>query len=108
MLIVHTSAELHIENTTVRQDAIGVVYKLDGTEVSVRGPAGITTKAKATVDGDKVVIASTRTFSSPAGDVVADIHDVYSVAGNVLTIERKQTINGISSSAKAVYNRTGS
>lgn len=108
LVIGQTPTELHVDSSTVRQDAISVVYRLDGTEVSVPGPSGITTKARATLEGARLVIDSTRSFPSPAGEVTVDIKDVYSLAGDVLTIERTQTINGISATAKAVYSKASS
>jgi hypothetical protein len=105
LLMAQSLTELHVDASTMRQDLVTVLYKLDGTEVSVPGPGGIVTKARATLDGDKLVIVSKRTFASPAGEVTADIKDVYSLAGDVLTIQRQQTINGVSAAAKAVYDK---
>ncbi len=77
------------------------VYKLDGSLTNVPGPLGWHTTAKAAWDADKLVVTITRTIDGPNGPVGVNVTDVYSVSGEVLTIERTQG----RTSQKLVYNR---
>jgi hypothetical protein len=65
-------------------------YPLTGAERKVPGPLSWTTLAKAAWDGDKLVVNIARIIEGPAGDVKIEMKDVYSVSGNVLTLERYQ------------------
>ena len=108
LLIKQTPAELHWQASTVRQDAITAIFKLDGSDVTMAGSPEMTITGKAMLEGDTLVITSRRSYSSPAGDISTDFKEVYSVAGDVLTVEKTQTTGGISSTLKAVYNKTTS
>lgn len=108
LLIKQTPGELHWEGRTVRQDPITAIFKLDGSEVTMTGALEITVKGKAVLEGDTLVITSTRSYSSPAGDITAEFREVYSIAGGVLTVEKTQSTGGISSTLQAVYNRATS
>ena len=64
----------------------------------------ITATGRARVEGDTIVVTSRRTFTLPFGDeVVVDLSDVYTVTGDVLTVQRRQTAGGGTSAAKGVY-----
>jgi len=106
LVIKQTPVELHWQASTVRQDAITAIFKLDGSEVTMAGAPEITMRGKAVLEGDKLVITSKRSYSSPAGDITTDFKEVYNVAGDVLTVEKTQTTGGVSSTLKAVYNKT--
>jgi hypothetical protein len=106
--IKQSATELHWEAHTVRQDSLTAVFSLDGREVAIAGSAEITMKGKAVLEGDRLVITSTRSYSSPAGDVVTEFKEVYSRAGNTMTVEKTQSTGGISSTLKAVYTRASS
>jgi hypothetical protein len=90
---------------TERQAPTEAVYKLDGSEVPVTVGPGITATGRARVEGDTIVLTNRRTFKSPLGDEVIELSDVFSVKGDVLTVQRSQTIGGDKVGAKAVYNR---
>jgi hypothetical protein len=105
LLLAQTSDELYLQGTSSRQDPLEIVYELDGSQVNAQVSAAIFETGRARLDGENLVITMRRTFASPAGQVVADIRDVYSVTGNVLTVQRTQTIDGVASAAKAVYNK---
>jgi hypothetical protein len=105
LVIKHAGTQVQVDTDTVRQEVLTAVYPLGGEEITVPGPSGITTKGKAAMEGDKLVITSRRSFSSPAGEVVADSKEVFSVAGELLTVEKTQTIGGVTTTAKAVYDR---
>ena len=104
--IKHLSGELQWEGRTVRQDPVSAVFKLDGSEVAMKGDPETTMKGKAMLDGDRLVITSSRSYSSPAGDIVTEYKEVYSLAGDVLTVEKTQSTGGISNTLKAVYTKS--
>jgi hypothetical protein len=95
-------AEVTIDtNTGSAQSLQTAVYKLDGSETSVPGPLGWTNKAKAAWKDSTLVVSTIRSLEGPNGPIGAEIVDVYSVAGDVLTLERTQGRN----KQKLVYNR---
>jgi hypothetical protein len=106
MVVKHTPIELHVQSNTVRQDSVIAVYKLDGSEIAVGAPAGITEKAKAAWVGGALVITSRRSYSSPIGDVVTDFKESWTLAENVLTIEKTRSSEGASDTEKAVFDKT--
>jgi O-antigen/teichoic acid export membrane protein len=72
----------------------------------VQAPEGITETGQAMVNGTTLVITSRRSFSSPAGDVVVDFKEVWTVSGNELTIEKTRTqVGDTPSTQKAVYDK---
>ena len=100
--------EVSLEKSGPRQDSIAATYKMDGVEVAVAGPSGIAIKSKAAWDGGTLVVTSTWSYSSPAGDISTDTTEVYSLTGDSLAVEKTQTSDGISYKAKGVYDRAGS
>ena len=103
--VKQTPTEIAVTSTSVRQQPVSATYKLDGSTVSVQAPEGITETGAAKVDGSTLVITSHRSFPSPAGDVVVDFKEVWSVSGNVLTVEKTRTQSGESSTKQAVYDK---
>ena len=103
--IKHLPGELHWEGRTVRQDSVSAVFRLDGSEVAMKGDPETTIKGAAVLEGDKLVITSSRSYSSPAGDIVTEYKEVYSLAGDVLTVEKTQSTGGIANTLKAVYTK---
>ena len=97
-----TPAEVTVDtNTGSAQTVQTAVYKLDGSETTVPGPLGWTVKARAAWKDPTLVVNTTRSLEGPNGPIGAEIVDVYSVTGNVLTIERTQGRN----KQKLMYNR---
>lgn len=90
----------------MRQAPFAAVYRLDGIRVSVDAPAGITETGEAKFEGVALVITSRRSFSSPAGDTVAEFRETWVVSGNVLTVKKTVTQDGESQAASAAYDRT--
>jgi hypothetical protein len=88
-------------NTGSAQTVQTAVYRLDGSETTVPGPLGWTVKAKAAWKDSTLVVNTVRSLEGPNGPIGAEIVDVYSVAGDVLTLERTQGRN----KQKLVYNR---
>jgi hypothetical protein len=88
-------------NTGSAQTIQTAIYKLDGGETSVPGPLGWTNKAKASTKDSTLVVSTIRSLEGPNGPLGAEIVDVYSVSGDMLTLERTQGRN----KQKLVYNR---
>jgi len=101
-----TPTDISVESTSIRQQPVSAVYKLDGSKVTVQAPEGISETGEAKFDGGNLVITSRRSFSSPAGDVVVDFKEIWSLSGNALTIEKTRTQSGDTSNSKAVYDKT--
>jgi len=106
MVITQSPTELSVERTSVRQAPFKAVYKLDGSRISVAAPAGISESAEARFDGAMLIIASRRSFSSPAGDTVIDFREIWTVTGNVLTVRKTVTQEGESDTETAIYDKT--
>lgn len=71
------------------------VYNLDGKEttVEVEGPMGkMPVKYKASIDGGKANLSSSRTFSGQMGEVSITTKETWSLSadGKTLTVEREQ------------------
>ena len=106
LVITQSSTELTVERTRVRQGAISAVYRLDGSRVDVEVPSGITETAEASFDGVTLVIASRRSFASPAGEIVVELRETWTLEGDVLTIEKTETQVGESQTGSAVYDKS--
>ena len=103
--VKQSATDVSMVATSIRQQPVSAVYKLDGSKVNVQAPEGITETGQAQLDGTTLVITSRRSFSSPAGDIVVDFKEVWSRSGNELTVEKTRTQSGDSSTQKAVYDK---
>jgi hypothetical protein len=104
--VKQTGTEIEVTATSVRQQPVSATYTLDGSKVNVQAPQGITETGQAMLNGSTLVITSRRAFSSPAGDVVVDFKEVWSVNGSELTIEKTRTqVGDTPSTQKAVYDK---
>jgi hypothetical protein len=104
--VKQSATDISVVATSVRQQPLSATYKLDGSKVNVQAPAGITETGQAMLNGPNLVITSRRSFSSPAGDVVVDFKEVWTVNGNELTIEKTRTqVGDTPSTQKAVYDK---
>jgi hypothetical protein len=103
--VKQSATDISIVATSIRQQPVSAVYKLDGSKVSVKAPEGITESGEAKLNGATLVITSRRSFSSPAGDIVVDFKEVWSRTGNELSVEKTRTQSGDSSTQKAVYDK---
>ncbi len=106
VVVKQTATEFNVASTSVRQAPLTASYKLDGSKVNVEAPRGLTEVGDARFEGANVVINTRRSFSSPAGDTVVTFKEIWSVNGNVLTIEKSRIEDGESSTEKAVYDRS--
>ena len=105
IVVKQTPTELSVASSSVRQQPMSAVYKLDGSKVTVQAPSGILETGEARFEGANVVITSRRSFASPAGETVVDFKEIWSLGGNTLTIEKTRTQEGESTSEKAVFDR---
>ena len=105
IVVMQTPTELSVASTSVRQQPLSAVYKLDGSKVTVQAPSGILETGEARFEGANVVITSRRSFSSPAGETVVDFKEIWSLTGTALTIEKTRTQEGESTSEKAVFDK---
>ena len=105
IVVKQTPTDISVESTSVRQQPVSAVYKLDGSKVTVKAPEGISETGEAKLDGGNLSINSRRSFSSPAGEVVVEFKEVWSLTGNVLTIQKTRIQSGDSSTEKAVYDK---
>ena len=64
------------------------VYKLDGSSHPIPGALGWETQARASWEGSSFVVMTKRSMQGPTGTMGVEVKDVYSVAGDVLTIDR--------------------
>jgi hypothetical protein len=102
MVITESATDVAIQtNTGIENQLVTATYKLDGSENPVPGPLGWDTRASATKQGGSLVVTIKRSIDGPEGKLNFEIRDVYSVAGDVLTLERSQG----SRTQKTVYTR---
>ena len=105
ILVKQTATEISIDSTSVRQQPVSAVFKLDGSKVTIKAPSGISESGEAKFDGATLVVTSRRSFSSPAGETVVDFKEVWTLNGNILTIVKTRIQEGESASETAVYDK---
>jgi len=102
MVVTESPSAVTIQTNTGTENQLQTaVYALDGSENTVPGPLGWNTRAKASRQDGKLVVTIRRSIEGPEGRMNFEIRDVYSVAGNVLTLERSQG----NRTQKTIYNR---
>jgi hypothetical protein len=106
IVVKQTPTELHVNATSVRQQPMSAIFKLDGSKVTIQAPSGITETGEARFEGATMVITSRRSFTSPLGETVVDFKEVWSLNGNALTIEKTRTESGDAATEKAVFDKT--
>ena len=106
LIVTQSATEVRVEARypRVEQTQI-VVFKLDGSEVNVPLPEGITEKAKAAWAGDRLAITARRVVSSAFGDFVSETKEIWNRMGNVLTIQKTLTADGVTSNETAWFDR---
>ena len=104
MTIKQTAGELSMDRTTA-QGTQTVVYKLDGTESTNTIGAGPAT-SKAMWDGARLVITTTQTVQGRGGEVTITSKEIYSVSGNILTIETTRTTPAGDQTRKLIYTKS--
>jgi len=89
MIIKLSASDVTMETDTGSgQSMQSFVYKLDGSSNPVPGALGWETKANASWQGANLVVMTQRSMTGPTGPMGVEVKDVYSVAGDVLTIDR--------------------
>jgi hypothetical protein len=105
LIITQRPAELHVEIRFPRSEPFKTVYKLDGTEVTAGTPAGVNEKARAVWDEQTLVITARRIVSTQFGDFITDSKETWSRTGNVLTIRKSETSDGLTQNETAVFDK---
>ena len=102
MIIKVSSAEVAVTSDTgVNRARETAIYRIDAPESEVPGPLSWTSLAKSTWDNGRLVVTIARIIEGPTAPVRIEMKDVYSVAGDVLTLERTQGVQSWTS----VFNR---
>jgi hypothetical protein len=105
IVVKQTATDVSIDSTSVRQQPVSAVFKLDGSTVNVQAPSGISETGQAKIEGATLVITTRRSFSSPAGETVVNFKEVWSISGAALTIEKTRIEEGETSSERAVFDK---
>lgn len=105
LLVKQSPTELTVSTSTPRQADITAVYKLDGSKVAIAAPAGISETGAAKFEGANLVIASRRSFPSPAGEIVVEFKETWRLEGNALAIEKTRISDGESVTEKAIFEK---
>ena len=106
LVITQSATEVKVESRYPRVEATQTVaFKLDGSEVTVPLPEGITEKAKAGWEGDKLVVTARRIVSTQFGDFVSDTKEVWTRMGNALTIQKTLNSDGVINTETAWFDR---
>ena len=91
LLIRHSPTEVSVDSNTGSEGAtVTTTYRLDGSEHAIPGPIGWDPRAKSEWDGTKLVVNIKRSVAGPEGELVFDIRETYTPAGDTLTVERVQ------------------
>jgi hypothetical protein len=89
IIIKIAPAEVTMETDTGSGQSMQTfLYKLDGSTNPVPGALGWETKATAAWQGPSLVVTTRRSMTGPTGPMGVEVKDVFSVAGDVLTIDR--------------------
>jgi hypothetical protein len=106
LIVTQTPSEVKVESRFPRvEQTQSVAFKLDGSEVNVPMPEGITEKAKAAWEGDRLVVTARRVVASAFGDFVSETREIWTRKENVLTIEKTLTADGVTSKETAWFDR---
>ncbi len=103
MTIKQTGTELSMDRTTA-QGAQTVVLKLDGTDSTNTIGMGPAT-SKAVWDGPRLVVSTTQTMQGRGGEMTITSKEIYSVQGNVLTIDTTRTTPAGDQTRKLIYTK---
>ena len=104
MTIKQTPAELTMDRTTA-QGAQTIVYTLDGSESKNTVGMGPAT-SKAAWDGARLVVTTTQTVQGRGGEITINSKEIYSVQGNVLTIETTRSTPAGEQTRKLIYTKS--
>jgi hypothetical protein len=105
LIVQQRGGELHVEMRTPRQDTISAVYRLDGSEITVKTPPGIVETARARLEGSTLVITARRVVSSAFGDFVTDTKESWTRSGTVLTVLKTASADNVVATETGVYHK---
>jgi hypothetical protein len=106
LVVTQSPTELKVESSFPRIEKTQVVvFKLDGSEVTIPIQDGVVEKAKATWDGDKVAITAHRVVTTQFGEFVSDTKETWTRMGNLLTIQKTLSSEGVSDTETAVFEQ---
>ncbi|MBI3046809.1 MAG: hypothetical protein HYY76_00705 [Acidobacteria bacterium] len=105
LVVTQQAGAVHVEIRFPRTDPVKVTYTADGSEVAVPIP-GVTEKARAAWDGDRLVITARRVVSTAFGEFITDTKEIWTRTGDVLTIQKTQSSEGLSETETAVFDRS--
>ncbi len=105
-VIKQTASELAIDQQVGGHSNV-TTFKLDGSESANTGMRGGQLKSKARWDGDRIVVESTQTMTTPSGERTLETKEVRSLAADgTMVVERTtQTPRG-TRSQKLVFKKT--
>lgn len=105
-VITQTASELSIDQQVGGHSNV-TTFKLDGSESANTGMRGGELKSKARWDGDRIVVESTQTMTTPSGERTLETKEVRSLAADgTMVVERTtQTPRG-TRSQKLVFKKT--
>lgn len=91
LVIRQSAAEVSVESNTGTDGAIvTTTYALGGAAHAIPGPIGWSTVAGSRLDGGRLLVDIRRSVQGPEGEIIFAIAEVYSVAGDTLTLQRTQ------------------
>jgi hypothetical protein len=91
LVIKVTANEVIVDSDTGTNRAIETFnFRPGGPEHEIPGPLSWDTKATSTWDAGRLVVNIRRIIEAPTGPFVIPVRDVYTVSGDMLTIERSQ------------------
>ena len=106
LIVTQSPTEVKVEARYPRVEQTQVVvFQLDGTEVNVPLPEGITEKAKASWEGNALVITARRVVSTQFGNFESETKEIWNRMGNVLTIQKSLTADGVTNNETAWFDR---
>ncbi|NOT25196.1 MAG: hypothetical protein HOP16_03740 [Acidobacteria bacterium] len=105
LVVKQSATDVSIDSTSVRQQPVSAVFKLDGSKITVQAPSGITETGEGRFQGANLVITTRRSFSSPAGETVVEFREVWTLNGNSLSIVKTRTLDGDASTETAVFDK---
>jgi hypothetical protein len=91
LVIRQSPGEVSVESNTGTDGAVvTTTYTLGGNAHAIPGPIGWDTVARSRLEGGRLLIDIRRSVQGPQGELTFEIREVYSVAGDTLTLERTQ------------------
>jgi hypothetical protein len=106
LIVAQSPAEVKVEARFPRVEQTQIIaFTLDGAEVTVPHADGITEKAKASWEGDRLVITARRVVSTQFGNFESETKEVWNRMGNVLTIQKTLTADGVTNEETAWFDR---